>query len=148
MSRSLFRKLVVVHKKLTEVFNLQLVRPLVVAGLLLQGETPPLPEGPISGADILGAWLVRFLFAILGILVGWYAFKAALKHLPQILRDFIEGKNIVEALKLFGRFALSILLMVAAVRLPPVFFGEAASVDTVIKGGITFVRGFFSGFGN
>ena len=121
---------------------------LFVPLLFWQGEGPNLPEGPIQGADIVSAWLLRFLFAVLGILVGWYAFHASRKSLPQILKDFIDGKNTQENLKFFGRFALAILLMVAAVRLPPVIFGEAASVDAALKGGLGFIKGFWSGFGD
>jgi len=120
---------------------------LFVPPLFWQGEGPTLPEGPIEGADIVSAWTLRFLFAVLGILVGWYSFHASRKSLPQILKDFIDGKNTSENLKFAGRFALAILLMVVAVRLPPVIFGEAASVDVALKGGLGLIKGFFSGFG-
>jgi len=106
-----------------------------------------MPEGPVVGFLVLGAWLMRLLFAFLTVLAAVWAFRASKGHGDVLTKLFGGNADLREVFQYFGKWIVVIMMIVATLRVPPMVFADAASVDSLFKTLWEAGKGVLTGFG-
>ena len=111
---------------------------MLVAFTVMQPPPPDLPQAPIVGLNAVGKWIFDLLFAVLTIFLAINVFKAARGLLNQLgfAIPFISSGEAsgAPAKQIFRPalwIAITIIFMIAAVRVPPLIIADASSIDSL-----------------